>query len=197
MMEVMQCCADRYFERSMLCFRLSFKRCNFLVIYSSSFSNAAHSMASSKLSPQQFRQMDCDRAAARKRRLSCIEGHLTDRSDSRTRIYQELAELNRCEQFFLRKKSWLVCDILGSLVELDRQVIDSLPIANRPQSRVVIDLSDAASIDGFSPSQQRGPDQDCATNKASTSCTDGGPAQPAHAGAVEERRDDAAESEKK
>jgi hypothetical protein len=151
-------------------------------------------MASSKLSPQQIRQNDCNRAAALKRRLSHIEGHLIDISDSRTRIYQELAELNQCEQFFLKKKSKLVCDILGSLVELDRQVIDSLPIANRPQHRVVIDQSDTASIDGFPPSQQRGPDQDCAANKASTSCTDGGRAQSAHANAVEERRDDAAES---
>lgn len=149
-------------------------------------------MASSQLSPQQVYHIELNRTAALKRRLSCIENHLVDISDSRGRIYLELAELNRIKQGLVRKKSKIIADILGTLVDLDRQVIDHLPIAARAQRRVIVELSDAVSHDELPPSQLGRPDQDCA---ASAPVQDAGAAQHPDVGEpVEQRRDDAAES---
>lgn len=145
-----------------------------------------------KLSKQQLRTIQVNRAAALKRRLGRLQKEFEENQCLRQGFLHDLAELARVEIDLNRKKTEILVDILGDLLSFQRDTLVELynqevASGRGKRRKVVLDLSD--SEDGsrnvdISPGQRGGANPVCAggtqgENGGPSSAEGGKPAEPA------------------
>ena len=144
-----------------------------------------------KLSSQQVRTIQVNRAAALKRRLGRLQDEFEENQCLRQGLLHDLAEVARVEIELNRKKNEILVDILGDLLNFQRDTLFELcnqevEGGRGKRRRVILDLSDSEDERNvvISSGQRSGANPGCAGGTQSengdpASAEGGEPAEPA------------------